>query len=265
MDINRYQTSKLYIFRNTDILYSADSQLFGFGLNEPKETYRAQDELNIYVDESGNISTKKESSMYYIIGMVFHEKKNDISKIEDKLEEEFRTLGYPDTCFHCSPIIYGKDKFRYEELEKRRKIMKSFFSFFRHLKIKHKEFAVEKKNLTKEDIGIRLSSMIHEFICNNIIYFTSFSKITIIYDNGQDIVTKILEKVFAEFLSEVIIEKKKPSESRLLQVADLLCTLEWLKIKEKSMGLVYSESSFFRGSRRLNYQYIKIYEDTKFG
>lgn len=54
------------------------------------------------------------------------------------------------------------------------------------------EFAVEKKNLTKEDVGRRLSSMIHEFICNKITYFTSFSKITIIYDNGQEIVTEIL-------------------------------------------------------------------------
>ncbi len=70
--------------------------------------------------------------------------------------------------------------------------MKTFFSFFRHLKIKHMEFAVEKKNLTKEDVGRRLSSMIHEFICNKITYFTSFSKITIIYDNGQEIVTEIL-------------------------------------------------------------------------
>lgn len=68
--------------------------------------------------------------MYYIIGMAFHEKKNDISEIEDKLEEEFRTLGYPNTCFHCSPIIYGKDKFRYEELEKRRKNYEDFLLFF---------------------------------------------------------------------------------------------------------------------------------------
>lgn len=107
----------------------------GFELSEPAVDYTVSRELNIYVDESGNISTKKTSSLCYMIGLVFHESTNDISKAESRLEEEFTALGYPNTCFHCAPVIYGKDKFQFEGLGTRRRLMKTFFAFFRHLDI----------------------------------------------------------------------------------------------------------------------------------
>ncbi len=232
----------------------------GFELSEPAVDYTVSRELNIYVDESGNISTKKTSSLCYMIGLVFHESTNDISKAESRLEEEFTALGYPNTCFHCAPVIYGKDKFQFEGLGTRRRLMKTFFAFFRHLDITHREFAVEKKNLTRDGIRSRLAAMIHEFIRTNISYFISFSKITIFYDNGQDEIREILENEFVAFLSEVRMVKLKPSESRLLQVADLICTLRWLQIKERNIGLTNSETVFFIGSKRMNYQYLKTFE-----
>ena len=67
---------------------------------------------------------------------------------------------------------------------------------------------------------------------DNSTYFNSFDKIIIYYDNGQNLITKTINASFA--ISGLNYEFKKevqPGSYRLFQVADLICTLELLRIK----------------------------------
>ncbi len=218
------------------------------------------DELDIYVDESGNLGNRTTNSLYYVIGLVFKAKSSDISEEERKLEEVFSLLGYPNHCFHTGPLIHGDGDYSYTSLTIRQKLMRYFFAFYRKIDIVHKEFFVEKKNLDEEEIHLRLAKEIRMFVTENLKYLTLFQKINIFYDNGQIIVSELLIEEFKSVLSNVEIHKVKPSSCRLFQVADFVCTLRWLSIKAQHYALSKTEQMFFEGKRNLIKKYIKFIE-----
>ncbi len=218
------------------------------------------DELDIYVDESGNLGNRTTNSLYYVIGLVFKAKSSDISEEERKLEEVFSLLGYPNHCFHTGPLIHGDGDYSYTSLTIRQKLMRYFFAFYRKIDIAHKEFFVEKKNLDEEEIHLRLAKEIRMFVTENLKYLTLFQKINIFYDNGQIIVSELLIEEFKSVLSNVEIHKVKPSSCRLFQVADFVCTLRWLSIKAQHYALSKTEQMFFEGKRNLIKKYIKFIE-----
>lgn len=52
-----------------------------------------------------------------------------------------------------------------------------------------------------------------------------------------------------------------PSDYRLFQVADLVCSLKLLKLKMESHELAKNELLFFEQERVLNRKYLKVLED----
>ena len=64
----------------------------------------------------------------------------------------------------------------------------------------------------------------------------SCDRVKINYDNGQVEVSRILSSVFNILLDNVEFKRVLPSEYRLFQVADLICTLKLAELKlEKHM------------------------------
>ena len=84
------------------------------------------------------------------------------------------------------------------------------------------------------------------------------------YDNGQIEVTKILSSVFNALLDHVEFRKVFPSDYRLFQVADLVCTLQLLELKDKKHELSQSEKLFFSDERTLRKNYLKVLKSKKF-
>ena len=84
-----------------------------------------------------------------------------------------------------------------------------------------------------------------------------YDKIILYYDNGQHELSRILNEVLTTYLSDVEIRKVLPSEYRLFQVADLICTLELLCIKIESGNLSNSEERIFHSKRDLKKDFLK--------
>ena len=63
------------------------------------------------------------------------------------------------------------------------------------------------------------------------LYFNQFDVVKIYYDNGQIEVTRILSSVFNSLLDNVEFKRVIPSNYRLFQVADLICTLKLTELK----------------------------------
>ena len=76
-------------------------------------------------------------------------------------------------------------------------------------------------------------------------------------DNGQVEVSKILSSVFNALLPNPIFRKVMPAEYKLFQAADLLCTLELVKLKLENNMFSKSEKSFFGNIRDLKKNYLK--------
>ena len=86
---------------------------------------------------------------------------------------------------------------------------------------------------------------VYNFLLDNFDYFNSFNEIIIYYDNGQNLITKILNGAFAisslnyEFKKEVV-----PGSYRLFQVADFVSTVKLLEMKLNKNELSNSELKF---------------------
>ena len=215
-------------------------------------------ELSIFVDESGDFGEYDHRAPYYIISMVFHDQSYYISSDLQKLETEMTNIGMPDHCIHVGPIIRQEHEYGNLELEERQKIVKRLMTFVRHIPLQFKSVYIEKKHIDDsiEAVG-RLSKELGRFIRNNLEFFFSFDSIKIYYDNGQTEVTKILSSVFNSLLENVEFKKVIPSDYRLFQVADLICTLQLIELKLDKHALSNSEQMFFEKERILKKNYLK--------
>ena len=95
------------------------------------------------------------------------------------------------------------------------------------------------------------------FIRENYEFFCGFDVVKIYYDNGQVEVTRILSSVFNTLLENVEFKKVVPSEYRLFQVADLICTLKLTELKLDKNILSKSEKNFFGDKRTFKKNYLK--------
>lgn len=134
--------------------------------------------------------------------------------------------------------------------------------FFRHLEISSKTIAIEKKHLVDSlETVSKLSKMLARFIKDNYAFFIGYDAVKIYYDNGQVEITKLLSSVFNALLENVEFRRVYPSDYRLFQVADLVCSLKLLKLKMENHELAKNELLFFEQERVLNKKYLKVLED----
>ena len=104
----------------------------------------------------------------------------------------------------------------------------------------------------------RMARDISQFIRDNLEYFQGFENVILYYDNGQHELNRILNTVLATELASYDVRKAIPSDYRLFQVADLICTLELLKIKvAEGKSLTRSEELIFHKKRDLKKDFFK--------
>jgi len=222
-------------------------------------------ELSVFIDESGDFGDYRRHSSFYIISLIFHDQSVNIYPHLKKLEENLSHLGFPQHCVHSGPLIRNEHEYRIETLETRQKVLKNLVSFFRHIDIKVNTAFIEKKITTEAvDATGRLSKQISAFLKMHYEYFQQFDLVKVYYDNGQIEVSKILSSVFNSLLDHVEFRRVFPSDYRLFQVADLVCTLQLLSLKEQKHELSQSEKLFFSDERTLRKNYLKVLESKRF-
>ncbi|MCM1246543.1 MAG: hypothetical protein NC293_12950 [Roseburia sp.] len=215
-------------------------------------------ELSIFIDESGDFGGYDFHSPYYIITMVFHDQYKDLKTDIEKLDHELSYLGLNNLCIHTGPIIRKEEIYTHMTVGERRRIFNKMIAFVRQIDIRYKYFYIEKKHIADvvEATG-KLSSQISQFIREHYEEFLSFQSVKIYYDNGQVEVSKILSSVFYSLLSDPIFRKVMPSEYKLFQVADRLCTMALVKLKLENNLFSKSEKLFFGSIRDLKKNYLK--------
>jgi len=216
-------------------------------------------ELSIFVDESGDFGRYTKYAPYYIITMVFHDQARDISEDIGKLDKALINLNYTNgQAVHTAPLIRREYPYQVYSPNERRAIFAKLFYFTLNCDIRYKTFVFKKNEY--EDIfklEARMARDISSFIRNNLEYFQQFGKIILYYDNGQHELNRILNTVLATELSDYDVRKVMPSDYRLFQVADLICTLELLEHKIQNQELSNSELLIFHSKRDLKKDFLK--------
>lgn len=219
-------------------------------------------ELSIFVDESGDFGDYAEHSAYYIISMVMHDQREDITPDIESLDQHLSEIGYPDHCLHAGPIIRNENPYRHEGLENRQNILKVFMAFFRKIKVKCFTISIEKKHVNDavEAVG-KLARSLSLFIREHYELFQRFDVVKIYYENGQVEVSKLLSSVFHALLENVEFRKVRPQDYRLFQVADFVATLKLLQIKLLKNELSNAEEYFFGNPKTIKKKYLKVLEE----
>lgn len=220
-------------------------------------------ELSIFVDESGDFGKFNENSPFYIVSFVFHEQKNSINEQVQILDNSLEELGFVNHTIHTAPLVRREQSYKYVNINTRRKIFYKLFSFSKHVKISQASLIVDKhQNSRPIEITKQLSKQLSTLIKENYEYFTNFDSIIIYYDNGQYQVTNILVAVFNTLLSiDCEFRQVLPSEYKLFQTADLVCTLTLIKNKFAiGKNLTKSEQIFFGSMNKLRKTFLKYFE-----
>lgn len=215
-------------------------------------------ELSIFIDESGDFGEYAAHSPYYIITMVFHNQNSDVQPAVTKLNQRLSYLNLNDLCIHTGPIIRREEIYAGMSIAERRRIFNKMVAFIRQIDIRYKCFCIEKKHFSDviEATG-KLSRQISRFVNDHYDEFLAFDDVKIYYDNGQVEVSKILSSVFNALLPNPIFRKVMPVEYKLFQAADLLCTMELVRLKLINSQLSKSEIMFFGNIRDLKKNYLK--------
>ena len=190
--------------------------------------------------------------------MVYHDQADSIEEPLQVLSRQLSNIGYPDHCVHTGPIIRRENEYEYEKIMTRRKISNYIITFIKHIAIRYKCFSIEKKHIedSVEAVG-KLSKQIANFVREKYSEFLAFDIVKIYYDNGQVEVSKLLSTVFNALLPRVQIKRVLPSDYRLFQAADLICSMELVRLKIEANSVSASELEFFGNIRDLKKNYLK--------
>lgn len=204
--------------------------------------------LNIFIDESGDFGFVKGSSDLYAVSFTLHESSNSIKTELEYLNEKLADLNY-EGMIHLAYLIAKRGDYSHFDFEKRKSIFWAIFYFSSRVKVKIKTVIVDKKYINKKmQLNIALAREISNFINNNQEYISSFDKIVIYYDNGQETLATILDTLFA---TNPRVERRiefDHTQKRLFQVSDMLTVIDKLDYKRKNnIEFTKNEKYFFKG------------------
>ena len=217
--------------------------------------------LSIFVDESGRFQHPDDASRFYILGMVFHNQDFDISSLVADLERTESELGLENHCFHAGPLIRKEKGYEILSRRFRGRILSRMMAFASRVNFRYRCLSVDKKYIdSAAQIVDRLRSSLLAFIDTHRKVLTPVNHIKIYYDCGQSPVTNLIQDSFLEAFGKSVEFKQgvKPSQYRLFQIADLVCTLHLIELRlAHGIPMTPSEMRFFGGPRDFKRNILK--------
>lgn len=211
-----------------------------------------QRRLSIFVDESGDFGFRGAASSLYLVSLIFHDQSQSLESSLHCLDTKLLNLGFPHHAIHTAPLIRCEDEYRTLDTKTRRAILYAVRQFLRHAPIQHKTFIFDKRHFTdQEQIRTRIARELGSFLRDNLELFQSYDSRVLYYDNGQNELGRVLNSTCNALLDIEIKREVKPSDYRLFQLADFICTLELMLLKAKDHRLSKKEAEFFTNNKTL--------------
>lgn len=218
-------------------------------------------EISVFVDESGSFVPDVRSSRYYLVCMVFHDQSVSIDKEVAVLDDELTSLGLEaGHAVHAGPLIRWEAPYRNLRRQDRRVVFAKMLGFLRRIDVSYRCFHVDKRFVDNSGmLHDHLLQQIVSFLADHAADFNAFDRLKVYYDNGQSDVTRILREAFALFSSRIeYVSEVSPAKYRLFQVADMISTLELVRLKLETDGRISdAEKDFFQSIQNLRKNFLK--------
>ena len=218
-------------------------------------------EISVFVDESGSFTSDAGPSRYYLVCMVFHDQAASIDEEVAALDGELSSLGLgAEHAVHAGPLIRWESPYRNLRRQDRRIVFAKMLGFLRRIDVSYRCFHVDKRFVDGAGaLHDRLLQQIVSFLSSHAEDFNAFDRLKVYYDNGQSDVTQILREAFALFSSRIeFVSQVVPGKYRLFQVADMIATLELVRLKLETEGRISAaEKDFFLSIQNLKKNFLK--------
>ena len=214
-------------------------------------------DCSIFIDETGGQGGQ---SRYYAITLVFHDQSDDLTETTAKYTASLKRRGLRDIPFHGSPCMNGHDDYENVDLASRKSMFTAFFIYLQHLPIRYRTFLYKRKELGSNQAFVtRMRKDIIMCLYDELEYFQSFDNVKIYYDGGQAIVTQSVHGAVEYALSKTgtVFRTASPSEYRLAQAADMICTLELTAQKYEAHETTRTDEKFFGNVGAFKNNYMK--------
>ena len=208
--------------------------------------------LSIMIDESGNFDMKRYKNPLYCLTLVFHDQDNDIRMTINDFDALLRQRGYStEKAIHTTPLIRKEPP--YSDLGKfeRKALFRMTASFINRLPIRYMTFTFDKSESdTYRSLLYKMARTLDSFIEEHLAFFHGFDRLILYYDKGQKEISDLLQATFnAHFSPNIEMRIAYQYDYKLLQAADFICTMEYIRHKWDSGLTTKSECDFF-GARR---------------
>lgn len=213
--------------------------------------------LSVLIDESGDFGVVDKHDPYYHVVMVLHEQDESIIGLVNALENKIQNWGYDNHYIHVGPLIRREKPYYNDLRENRKSLFNALFHFTRRAPISYIGVSMDKRKCQEDSCICYTAVLSHKIAAElrkNQEYFNGFDKIIVYYDKGQDELAKIIVSVFNALFVNVEFRNDKPTEKTLLQVADLICTVQMISAKDT---LSKSETEFFHSKNDFKKNILK--------
>lgn len=222
-------------------------------------------ELGIFIDESGDFGEYDPKAPFYIISMVAHDQSKDISAQIKALDESLKTTSLDRNFIHVGPLIRREDEYLFMNSSERLQILRRLIKFAIKTDFLYETFYIEKKHIVGDkEMVMKLARQLSDFLKQHYPYFLSFDVIKLYYDHGQDGVLGIILSVFTTLFENIDYKKSQQKDYKLLQVADLVCTTELVRLKMNHKLLSRSERYMLGNDKAINKLLFKPLQSKKF-
>ena len=213
--------------------------------------------LSVLIDESGDFGKFDPKDPNYHVVMVVHEQQNDITNMVRAFNKILNERGYTNHYIHVGPLIRREKPYLDYDRSERRSLFNLLFHFTRQAPIRYIGVTMDKRKSVEQSPVSYTDALTKKIVAELKLryeYFSGFDKIIVYYDYGQSELAKIIVSVFNALFINVEFRKALPTDYILLQVADLICTVQMISEKPT---LSRSEEEFFHSRRDLNKNILK--------
>ncbi len=220
--------------------------------------------LSIFIDESGDFGPYQQHAPFYLVSMVLHDQSFDLTPHIQHHNQHLNLLGWDYHAIHTGPLIRRENQYSQWTLEERKALFGSLFHLIRKLPIHYITANIKKEeNSDAVAYTLKLSKSIRVQLEAHKEFFQQYDHIIVYYDNGQIQLTKILGAVFGALVPQSEFRMVRPIDYKLFQVADLICTMELLSLKDSSIQLSKWETQFFDSRRTFQKNYLRPLQKKK--
>ncbi|PST46082.1 hypothetical protein CPA40_07740 [Bifidobacterium callitrichos] len=202
-------------------------------------------DVSIFADESGEQGFQ---SKYYALTLVFHDQSDPVIPVFEAYEQLLRNAGLPDIPMHASPLLNGHDDYQRLSISQRKRLLAYFMSTLRKLPAQYVTLIYRKADCaTLEQLGARIKRDVVNIVFDHLALFQSFDVIKVYYDGGQSLITQAIHGAVEYALSKqaIVYRKGSPTDYRLAQIADLICTIELTALKYENHEQTATDERFF--------------------